>query len=418
MGQIKVEEMTKKIFVLFSLIIYGAVLLAAHNYQVKSPDGRLLVTISTDKQITYSVKHDGLLMLLPSPISMQLDNGQIWGKEAKIAKVKKVSNNNIIESPFYQRKEVVDRYNGLILNCGKEFELEFRAYDEGMAYRFISKYEGTYKIINEQADFRFDRDYRSHLAYAPRGGADGNDRFNSSFEEMYTETSLSGIAENQLIMTPTLIVGNEGKKLCIAESDVISYPGMFLTRTEDYSNVLSGTYASYPEKMAPRSWNDSFYKMENYADYIAKCDGVRTFPWRILCIADNDIELLSNDMVYRLASPSRIADTAWIKPGLATWDYWNNWEGQGESGKTIDMYKRFIDFAASQKLSYYVMDSGWAIYEGNGASMTKPRPELCLNELVKYGEERGVGLILWGGSANFAADNMEEICRYYAHMGM
>ena len=196
MGQIKVEEMTKKIFVLFSLIIYGAVLLAAHNYQVKSPDGRLLVTISTDKQITYSVKHDGLLMLLPSPISMQLDNGQIWGKEAKIAKVKKVSNNNIIESPFYQRKEVVDRYNGLILNCGKEFELEFRAYDEGMAYRFISKYEGTYKIINEQADFRFDRDYRSHLAYAPRGGADGNDRFNSSFEEMYTETSLSGIAEN------------------------------------------------------------------------------------------------------------------------------------------------------------------------------------------------------------------------------
>lgn len=220
----------------------------SHNYQVKSPDGRLLVTISTDKQITYSVKHDGLLMLLPSPISMQLDNGQIWGKEAKIAKVKKVSNNNIIESPFYQRKEVVDRYNGLILNCGKEFELEFRAYDEGMAYRFISKYEGTYKIINEQADFRFDRDYRSHLAYAPRGGADGNDRFNSSFEEMYTETSLSGIAENQLIMTPTLIVGNEGKKLCIAESDVISYPGMFLTRTEDYSNVLSGTYASYPEK--------------------------------------------------------------------------------------------------------------------------------------------------------------------------
>ena len=114
MGQIKVEEMTKKIFVLFSLIIYGAVLLAAHNYQVKSPDGRLLVTISTDKQITYSVKHDGLLMLLPSPISMQLDNGQIWGKEAKIAKVKKVSNNNIIESPFYQRKEVVDRYNCLL----------------------------------------------------------------------------------------------------------------------------------------------------------------------------------------------------------------------------------------------------------------------------------------------------------------
>mgnify|MGYP002242519646 CR=1 FL=1 len=110
---------------MFSLIIYGAVLLAAHNYQVKSPDGRLLVTISTDKQITYSVKHDGLLMLLPSPISMQLDNGQIWGKEAKIAKVKKVSNNNIIESPFYQRKEVVDRYNGLILNCGKELNWNF-----------------------------------------------------------------------------------------------------------------------------------------------------------------------------------------------------------------------------------------------------------------------------------------------------
>ena len=408
----------RKIFILFSMVIYGAALLAAHDYQVKSPDGRLLVTISTDKQITYSVKYDGLLMLLPSPISMQLDNGQTWGKEVKTVKARKVKSNSVIKSPFYQRKEVTDCYNGLILNCGKEFDIEFRTYDEGMAYRFISKYEGSYKIVKEQADFRFDRDYRSYLAYAPRGGADANDRFNSSFEEMYTETSLSGIVGNQLIMTPALIVGNEGKKLCIAESDVISYPGMFLTSVGNDSNILSGTYAPYPEKMAPRSWNDSFYKMENYTDCIAKCDGARTFPWRILCVSDNDINLLSNDMVYRLASPSRITDTSWIKPGLATWDYWNNWEGQGEEGKTIDMYKRFIDFAASQKLSYYVMDSGWAIYENNGASMAKPRPEIRLDELVKYGEEKGVGLLLWGGSANFAADNMEELCHHIHVWGL
>ena len=116
----------RKIFILFSMVIYGAALLAAHDYQVKSPDGRLLVTISTDKQITYSVKYDGLLMLLPSPISMQLDNGQTWGKEVKTVKARKVKSNSVIKSPFYQRKEVTDCYNGLILNCGKEFDIEFR----------------------------------------------------------------------------------------------------------------------------------------------------------------------------------------------------------------------------------------------------------------------------------------------------
>ena len=415
MGQIKVEEMTKKIFVLFSLIIYGAVLLAAHNYQVKSPDGRLLVTISTDKQITYSVKHDGLLMLLPSPISMQLDNGQIWGKEAKIAKVKKVSNNNIIESPFYQRKEVVDRYNGLILNCGKEFELEFRAYDEGMAYRFISKYEGTYKIINEQADFRFDRDYRSHLAYAPRGGADGNDRFNSSFEEMYTLTTVNGVIKDKLIMTPMLAVCGNGKKLCIAESDAVNYPGLFLSRNSNSDDVLNATFAAYPTSMEPSANYGSHYQVGGYAEYIADCNGARTFPWRVLCVAERDMDLLSNDMVYRLAAPSKITNTSWIKPGLATWDYWSWWDGRGEGAKTYDTYKHFIDFAASKGLPYYIIDSGWAL---NGSSLAEARPEIRLEELIEYGKQKGVGLILWGGAANFSDGDMEAICQQYSRMGI
>lgn len=417
MGKIK-KEMMRRLFCVFSMMIYGAVLLAAHIYQVKSPDKKLLVMISTDGQITYSVKYDGVLMMSPSPISMQLDNGMVWGKESKVISAKKVSGNKVIRSPFYQRKEVADCYNGLILNCGKEFDVEFRAYDEGMAYRFISKQEGSYKIVKEQADFKFNKDYRSYIAYAPHGGADAGDKFNSSFEEMYTETSLSGIAVDQLVMTPALVVGDDGKKMCIAESDVISYPGMFLTGAGSQPYILSGMYANYPEKMSPRSWNDAFFKMENYADYIAKCDGPRTFPWRILCIADNDAMLLSNDMVYRLATPSHIEDTSWIKPGLATWDYWNNWEGQGESGKTIEMYKKFIDFAASKGLAYYVMDSGWAKYEGDGASMLKPRPEIHLEELVKYANAKGVGLILWGGSANFAANDMEEVCRYCAQIGI
>ena len=415
MGQIKVEEMTKKIFVLFSLIIYGAVLLAAHNYQVKSPDGRLLVTISTDKQITYSVKHDGLLMLLPSPISMQLDNGQIWGKEAKIAKVKKVSNNNIIESPFYQRKEVVDRYNGLILNCGKEFELEFRAYDEGMAYRFISKYEGTYKIINEQADFRFDRDYRSHLAYAPRGGADGNDRFNSSFEEMYTLTTVNGVIKDKFIMSPMLAVCGNGKKLCIAESDAVNYPGLFLSRNSNSDDVLNATFAAYPTSMEPSANYGSHYQVGGYAEYIADCNGARTFPWRVLCVAERDMDLLSNDMVYRLAAPSKITNTSWIKPGLATWDYWSWWDGRGEGAKTYDTYKHFIDFAASKGLPYYIIDSGWAL---NGSSLAEARPEIRLEELIEYGKQKGVGLILWGGAANFSDGDMEAICQQYSRMGI
>lgn len=167
--------------------------------------------------------------------------------------------------------------------------MEFRVYDEGMAYRFISKRTDNYKIYGEQADFTFTENNQIYAAYAPQSSFSPNDKFNSGFEEMYTLTTVNGVIKDKLIMTPMLVVCGNGKKLCIAESDAVNYPGLFLSRELNTDNVLNATFAAYPTNMEPAANNGSHYQIGSYAEYIADCNGARTFPWRVFCVAERDM---------------------------------------------------------------------------------------------------------------------------------
>lgn len=385
------------------------------DFAIKSPNGLLEVNVSTGKKLTFDLNYGGTPMLAKSTIALQLGHGIIWGGGRELKGAKEETINESFSTSFYLKKTVTDKYNRLYLDFGDDFDVEFRVYDEGMAYRFISKRTDNYKIYGEQADFTFAENNQIYVAYAPQSSFSSNDKFNSSFEEMYTLTTVNGVIKDKLIMTPMLAVCGNGKKLCIAESDAVNYPGLFLSRNSNSDDVLNATFAAYPTSMEPSANYGSHYQIGGYAEYIADCNGARTFPWRVLCVAERDMDLLSNDMVYRLAAPSKITNTSWIKPGLATWDYWSWWDGRGEGAKTYDTYKHFIDFAASKGLPYYIIDSGWAL---NGSSLAEARPEIRLEELIEYGKQKGVGLILWGGAANFSDGDMEAICQQYSRMGI
>jgi alpha-glucosidase len=181
-----------------------------------------------------------------------------------------------------------------------------------------------------------------------------------------------------------------GAKLAIAESDVDDYPGLWLHGTS--GNGLAATFEPYPLKT--KLERDRDLKVVEAADYIAVTSGTRTFPWRVMGIAEKDGDLITNQILWLLQKPSQVQDTSWIKPGKVAWDWWNDWNLDGvnfKAGVNTQTYKYYIDFAAKYGLPYIILDEGW--YKlGN---VLEVAPDLNMEELAAYAKQKNVGLILW-----------------------
>ena len=131
------------------------------------------------------------------------------------------------------------------------------------------------------------------------------------------------------------------------------------------------------------------------ADYIAVTEGTRTYPWRVVTVDEDDRALLENYLPYQLASKAVEGDASWVRPGKISWDWWNGLNVYGvdfEAGVNTATYKYFIDFAARYGLEYILLDEGWSVSTLN---IREPRREVDLKEIVRYGNEKGVGVILW-----------------------
>lgn len=384
------------------------------EYTLSSPDGNVVSRIVIDNRISYDLTVGGTKVMEPSALALVLGKGVAWGSNPVLVKAEAGSRDETLEADFYQKSQVEDRCNLLILDFGNDFNVEFRAYDEGLAYRFIVKKTGRTAIIDERAEFKFNGDLPVVSAAAPLTNKQA-DSWQSSFEGQYYYKSIANLMPGTLYQSPMLVECGS-KKLVIAESDVLDYPGMFLSRRDGDSKGLYGMFAPYPDQMVPRPGHLTHYNM-SYGGNIAVLEGPRSLPWRIVCVSDTDAELLVNDMVWRLATPSKIRNTAWIRPGLAVWDYWNSWDGKGNSGYSMTNadYRRFIDLAADNGIEYYLVDGGWS--DASNTVMT-PRSGVDLSGLVQYGKSKGVGLFLWCGANHFCAYDMENVCRTYSQMGI
>jgi alpha-glucosidase len=150
------------------------------------------------------------------------------------------------------------------------------------------------------------------------------------------------------------------------------------------------------------------------ADYIAKTNGARSFPWRVVIISTEDKQLANNDMMQRLAAPSNVSDITWIKPGKVAWDWWNDWNVTHvdfKAGINVPTYKYYIDFAAANKLEYIIMDEGWS----DDHDLNKLK--LDVQQIVDYGKQKNIGVILW--STWYAITrNTDEVFTKYSQMGV
>jgi alpha-glucosidase len=370
---------------LFSAFSIAAFAQPAKTYHVKSPDGKIELTVTAGETVSWSVKHEQTDVILPSAISMSLDKGDALGKNTIVKSAKTVTANQVIKTPFYKKAEVKDNYTQLLLTFKGDYGLAFRAYNDGVAYRFVIVRKGTITVKNEEANFNFKDDDKAFLPFV--NDYRNHDKFNTSFESHYDNISLSAIKKDSLAFMPVLVDLGNGKKAAILEADLQDYPGMYVTGQDRHG--LKGVFAPYPTEEASKGIN---YVVNNRANYIAKTVGTRSFPWRVVVISTEDKQLANNDMMQRLAEPSRVADVSWIKPGKVAWDWWNDWNithVDFKAGINVPTYKYYIDFAAANKLEYIIIDEGWS----DDHDLNKFK--LDVQEIVNYGKQKNIGVILW-----------------------
>ncbi|WP_410523783.1 glycoside hydrolase family 97 protein [Phocaeicola massiliensis] len=401
-------------FFLFIAMVCLSAKVTANQVTLKSPNGNLELNIYTNGQLAYSLKHNNRVLLDKSPIGLVLDDRTL-GNPAKVSRIsRRFSVKESIVSSNYRFASFCVVYNEFNLKMKGNYGVVFRVYDDGIAYRFYTLGKQPLIIKDEIARMNFPENYDTYMAYSTV--KPGKDQYAMAFQNIYTKATLKDVETDNIAFLPITLDCGNGLKMTLLESDLESYPGMFV-KGDGKSCSLQGTFARYPAEMKsfpPRAMK----RVVQRTDYIAKAEGARNYPWRIWAVTEKDTEMPVNNLVYALASPNRIGDCSWVKSGKVAWEWWNDWGISGvdfKAGINMDTYRHYIDFAAENDIEFVVLDEGW--YNPKKGDMLTVVPELDLEELVRYGKSKGVDLILWT-VFNVLDDQLEEACKKYSEMGI
>lgn len=380
-----------RIFYIFLSVLVFSFMLSAKDYRVHSPNKRIAVTVTAGQKIYYSVSFDKKPVITSSPISLTVEPGGVLGHNPVVTKAHKRSFNQRLKPVVPQKNAVIiDRFNRLTLRFKGRYRLVFRAYDDGVAYRFVlaKGRKKKIKIMNEEVVFSFASD---HHVWFPR-----EDSMFTHQERMYRYLPLRDIEASHFCSLPALVDIKNGPKVALLEADLLDYPGMYLRGSggTTLTGIFPGVALKEETVDLKRRGGDRNIKVLKYAGYKAVTSGQRSLPWRVMVIAEHDTGLVESEMVFKLASPLRLKDTGWIKPGKVAWDWWNFNNIYGvdfKAGINTETYKYYIDFAAKYGIQYIVLDEGW--YELG--DLTKINRDIDMPGLMAYAKKKNVGIILW-----------------------
>lgn len=367
-------------FFLFFQQVYGQ-----QKLELLSPDKRIKVELSLEGGIYYTLYGEQLPLLERNRLSLTVD-GDILGDNPVLISTERGKVAEVIK-PVVPLKfgSINNNYNYLRLKFKNGYAIEFRAFEDGVAYRFTTSKKGSVEVLGEQFSLNLPENYRLHMQQ-PAG-------FKTAYEELYTHIyAKDWKLEDRMATLPILIDTKNGYKLLVSESDLSDYPCMFLKRTE---KGINSVFPKTPLVFAPDG--DRSLKIVKEASYIAKTKGARSFPWRYFVVAKEDKQLIENTMTLKLAPKCEIQDVSWIQPGQASWEWWNDAAPYGPdvnfvSGYNLDTYKYYIDFAAKYGVKYIIMDEGWA---KSTTDPYTPNPSVDLHEIIRYGKQKNVGVVLW-----------------------
>ncbi|MBL4764648.1 MAG: glycoside hydrolase family 97 protein [Colwellia sp.] len=388
------------------LIVSLNVLAANKATTLTSPDGSIQIELLVNDLVQYQVFVDGDKVISPSTIDLIVESHKSLAQSPKVVSVKKTSVDEVLLPEVRVKSATINnRYNQLAVTFDNHYTVELRAFNNGVAYRYKTNLNDAITVKAEVAEFNFSK----HASvYYPE-----EDGFYSHNERVYVHQGIDKIDKNNLASTPALVEHN-GIKVLITETDLQDYPGLWLLGNDN--DGLQATFANYPvAKQAELPWVDRNEPIVKRANYMAKTNGTRTFPWRVMAIARNDVDLITNQLTYQLAAPSRIADSSWVKPGKVAWDWYNanNLFGVDfRAGVNTQTYKYYIDFAADYGLEYVILDEGWYPLGDLLGSV----PEMDIPAIMAHAKKRNVGIILWTSWLTLR-DQFEQAMDRFAELG-
>lgn len=400
----------KKQTLLLVLVItlLNSTVFAQKTFTLKSPDGKLAATIELKEKIFYSLNFNGIPFMEPSSISMKLVDGRVLGKDPAVKNSKLRTVDEILTPLYGKRKSIHDHFNELTISFTGNYAVTFRMYDEAFAYHFTCSGKGELMVADEEATFNFSGDYTLWSSPAPG--------FEHSYENFYHVNKLSQVSDS-LQYLPVLAQTEFGLNVLITESDLEDYPGFHIVRNTSSKYGLKAAFPKYPTKWVPGGHNNFNLIVTERADYIAKTSATRSFPWRIIKIAEKDAQLLDTDIVYKLSDThDSKMDFSWVKPGKVAWDWWSAINLVGvdfRSGVNTESYKYYIDFAAENGIEYINLDEGWS----DQYDLMKLDDQINLKEIVDYANQKGIGVFLW--CVHYPLDEkLDEAMNQFTQLGI
>jgi alpha-glucosidase len=384
--------MLRLLFAVCTLVISGTICIAQQSFQLYSPDSTLRLNVNVQNKLSW-ILYAGDKLLTRSPsVDIEIKGLGKLSDKLLISDSKVSSSKETISVPVpYRKKTVIEHFNQLMLVFRSPFTLQFRMYNEGMAYRIGtgSGFKDSSFVKNE--DVLFELDSKASVWFAHMDKRQNVDRFHTSFEAIYKKQALRDIADTMLTYSPLTVSLPNGYHLGISDANLIDYPGMFLQKN---GNALQGVFAPYPSKEKLMEGEFPQYVVEERADYIAKIKGEKMLPWRAVLVGKKDIDLPNNDLLWLLGEPSKIKDHSWIKYGKGT-DEWitgiNLFNIPFKAGLNTATYKYYIDFANRFGLDQVMLDAGWSDVK----DLFKINPDINMEELAVYAKQKNIRLMLW-----------------------
>ncbi|HQH24274.1 MAG TPA: glycoside hydrolase family 97 protein [Bacteroidales bacterium] len=374
-------------------------------YKISSPDGKIAVELSAGPDIRWSATYQNSEIISSVKAGLVSGDGRLSGENESVRRAQYGKIDDVLEPVVAHRhSRIEDKCNTLRISFRSGLALDFRVYNDGIAYRFETALKGELIVRDEISELKFPS---GSFSYYPL-----EERFMSHNERKYIYSSLDTLTDIHLASLPVLFT-TKGINILLTEADIQDYPGMWLRGMG--SGGLRAVWPPCPETEELRGDRDVF--VTGARDYIASTAGSRTFPWRAFVIAENDGRLIESELVYKLAAPLRLKDTGWIKPGKVAWDWWNANNIYGvdfRAGINTETYRYYIDFAAANGIEYIIIDDGWYPL---GETVLKSVPGMDVPELCRYAAERNVGVILWV-AWNLFWDEIDEAVALYEKWGV
>ncbi|HEV2862191.1 MAG TPA: glycoside hydrolase family 97 protein [Pyrinomonadaceae bacterium] len=385
--------------------------------KLSSPDGRVGVALALAEDGTpvYSVTFNGREVIAPSTLGLEFKQGGLLAKGLRVTGSKRDSRDETFAPVVGKTSRARDHYNELTVSLeeqaapGRRLELVFRAYDDGAAFRYRLPAEGwkdEFEMTAEHTAFRFPTDLD---CWALQLGS-----FTTSYEGEFDRVTSGRIAPGAVVGLPLVCrTRDELATFALSEADLEDYAGLYFTG--------SGRGYGVRSLLSPRR-DDKTVAVRARAG----ADGFRT-PWRVVMLAGDAHKLIESNLVNALSPPSRVADTSWIKPGKAAWDWWSGRVVEGasfETGMNDATMKAYIDLASELGLEYMLVDAGWysKLPEWGDkmdlkADLTKTIPEINLPELVRYARSKRIGLFVWA-HWRLVNDQMDRAFPFFEQLGL